>query len=162
MDSTKPVMLLAHGAWHEPELYDPLKIALGTRGYGLIVPRLAKMGEGKTGTNWDAHVATLLDAAAPLFDLGRRVVLAAHSYGGIPATFAAQNNGVNERRAAGELGGFSQLVFISSFAVLAKGTSVFSVSGGNWLPWHKVLDLEDGGVSDFHCSRTYSTSRAIT
>lgn len=104
----------------------------------------------------------LLDAAAPFFDFGRSVVLAAHSYDGIPATIATQKNGVNERRAAGKLGRFNQLVFISSFAVLAKGMSVLSVSGGNWLPWHKVLDLEDGGVSDFHCSRTYSTSRAIT
>lgn len=100
MPWTRPVILLAHGAWHEPELYDPLKIALGTRGYGLIVPRLAKMGEGKTGTNWDAHVATLLDAAAPLFDLGRSVVLAAHSYGGTPATIASRNNGFDKRRAA--------------------------------------------------------------
>lgn len=162
MPWTRPVILLSHGAWHEPELYDPLRIALSTRGYGLIVPRLATMGEGKTCTNWDAHVATLLDAAAPLFNLGRSVVLAAHSYGGILATIATQNNGVDERCAAGKLGGFSQLVLISSFAMPAKGMSVLSVSGSNWLPWHKVVDLQDGGVSDFHCSRTYSTSRANT
>lgn len=146
MDSAKPVILLAHGAWHEPELYDPLKNALGSRGYELLVPRLASMGDGKTGTNWDADVAMLLDAAAPFFDLGRSVVLAAHSYGGIPATIATQNNGVDERLAARKLGGFSQLVFISSFAMPARGTSVLSVSGGSWLPWHKVIDLEDGGV----------------
>lgn len=152
MDSAKPVILLAHGAWHEPGLYDPLKNALGTRGYELLVPRLATMGEGKTGRNWDADVTMLLDAAAPVFDLGRSVVLAAHSYGGIPATIATQNNGVEERRAAGKRGGFSQLVFISSFAMPARGMSVLSVSGGKWLPWHKVIDIEDGGVSDFHYS----------
>lgn len=51
MDSTKPVIVLAHGAWHEPELYDPLKNAYSTRGCELRVPRLATMGEGKTGMN---------------------------------------------------------------------------------------------------------------
>lgn len=69
MDSTKPVILLAYGAWHEPEPYNPLKNALSTRSYELLVPRLATMGEGETGTNGDADVAILLDAAAPLFDL---------------------------------------------------------------------------------------------
>lgn len=156
MDSTKPVILLAHGAWHEPELYDPLKNALGTRGYGLIVPRLATMGEVKTGTNWEADVAMLLDAAAPFFDRGRSVVLAAHSYGGIPATIVTQNNGVEERRAAGKIGGFSQLVFMSSFAMPSRGMSVLSVSGGSWLPWHNVIGLEDGGVSNFTVLKDYS------
>lgn len=156
MNSTKPVILLAHGAWHEPELYDPLKNAHSTRGYELLVPRLATMGEGEPGLNWDADVVMLLDAAAPFFTLGRSVVLAAHSCGGIPATIATQNNGVDERRAAGKLGGFSQLVLISSLAMPTEGMSVLSVSGGNWLPWHKAIDLEDGGVGEFHCSRTFS------
>lgn len=71
MDWTKPVIRLAHGAWHEPELYVPLKNALGTRGYELLVPRLATMGEGKTGTSRDADVEMLIDVAAPFFDLGR-------------------------------------------------------------------------------------------
>lgn len=149
MDSDKPVILLAHGAWHEPELYDPLKNALRTRGYELLVPRLATMGEGKTGMNWDADVAMLLEAATPLFSLGRRVILVGHSYGGIPACIATENNGVGERRAAGKSGGFSHLAFISAFAMPARGMSVISVSGGSWLPWHKVIELE-GGVSEFH------------
>lgn len=148
VNTVKPVILLAHGAWHEPRLYDPLKDALAARGYELLVPRLATMGQGKTGTNWDADVTMLLEAAAPFFNLGRRVILAAHSYGGIPACIATENNGVNERLAAGKLGGFSHLAFISSFAMPARGMSVLSVSGGSWLPWHRVIDLEDGGVSE--------------
>ncbi|KAI1864745.1 hypothetical protein JX265_008469 [Neoarthrinium moseri] len=144
MAADKPVILLAHGAWHAPSLYDPLRDALAARGYELLVPELATLGAGKTGIGWDADVAVLLETAAPLFAQGRSVALLGHSYGGIPACIATRGHGVEERRAAGQSGGFSQVAFLCAFAMPAKGMSVMSVSGGSWLPWHKVIELGPG------------------
>lgn len=147
MAMDKPVILLVHGAWHPPILYDSLKYALGARGCELLVPKLATVGLGKTGLSWDADVAMLLGIATPLFDQGRSVVLVGHSYGGIPACIATRGNGIDDRRAVGKRGGFSHLVFLCAFAMPARGMSVLSVSGGSWLPWHKVIELEAGRVS---------------
>ncbi|RYO78265.1 hypothetical protein DL766_007609 [Monosporascus sp. MC13-8B] len=144
MTMEKPVILLAHGAWHPPTLYDSLKSALAIRGYELLVPELAIMGAGKTGLSWDTDVAVLLETAKPFFDQGKSVVLVGHSYGGIPACIATRGNGVDDRRAAGKRGGFSHLAFLCAFAMPARSMSVLSVSGGNWLPWHKVVELEAG------------------
>jgi pimeloyl-ACP methyl ester carboxylesterase len=147
MSADKSVILLAHGAWHPPSLFDPLKNELSARGYELIVPELATMGLGKTGISWDADVKILLDTAAPFFNQGKTVFLLGHSYGGIPACIATRGNGVDERRAAGQQGGFIHLAFLSAFAMPFRGMSVLSVTGGNWMPWHKVIELEGGGVS---------------
>ncbi|OTA91101.1 hypothetical protein M434DRAFT_76884 [Hypoxylon sp. CO27-5] len=131
----KPVILLAHGAWHPPILYNPLKYALEARGYELLVPELATMGVGKTGLSWDADVDMLIETATPLFDQGRNVIIMGHSYGGIPACVATRGNTVDDRRAVGKTGGFSHLAFLAAFAVPARGMGVLSASGGSLNPW---------------------------
>lgn len=144
MVADKPVILLAHGAWHPPYLYNSFKHALDVRGYELLVPELATMGVGITGRSWDADVAMLLENVTPLFDQGKSVIVVGHSYGGIPACIATRGNTVNERHLAGKKGGFCQLVFLAAFAMPAKDMSVLSVSGGSWLPWHQVIEFEAG------------------
>jgi pimeloyl-ACP methyl ester carboxylesterase len=57
---TKPVILLAHGAWHSPVLYLSPKDDLEARGYEVLIPRLATMGTDKTGMSWAVGVAMLL------------------------------------------------------------------------------------------------------
>ncbi|KAI0471969.1 alpha/beta-hydrolase [Xylariaceae sp. FL0804] len=145
----KPIILLAHGAWHVPSLYDPLKHALSVRGYELLVPQLATMGTEKTGVSWDADVSMLVETAKPLFEQGKDVFLLGHSYGGIPSCIATQGNGVEDRRTAGKSGGFSQIAFLCAFAMPAKGESVLTISGGNWLPWHRVIEHSTGGKQLF-------------
>ncbi|KAI1823810.1 alpha/beta-hydrolase [Xylaria intraflava] len=146
---TKPVILFSHGAWHSPNLYDEFKDALDARGYELLIPRHTIMGKGKTGVSWDSDVAALLRTVTPLFDQGREVIIMGHSYGGIPACIATRGNDVASRRAAGKRGGFRQLIFLTSFAMPRRGMSILSVTGGTWLWWHKVLELEGGGKQLF-------------
>lgn len=160
MVDNKPVILLAHEAWHPPNMYDPLKYALQARGCELLIPELAIMGPGKTGVSWDADVAMLLDTAAPLFDQGKDVMLViGHSYGGIPACTATRGSGVSDRRTVGKAGGFSHLAFLCPLSKPARGMSVLSVSGGSWLPWHKVIELEAGRVSKKSLSSLYRIPR---
>ena len=136
MTNDKPIILMAHGVWHPPNLYDPFKHALEALGYELLVPELATMGSGKSGKIWDVDVAMLLENATPLFNQGKSVVLVGHSYGGIPACIATRRNTIYERQVAGKRGGFCHLVFLAAFAMPARYMSVQSVSGGSWLPWY--------------------------
>ncbi|KAI1258725.1 alpha/beta-hydrolase [Xylariaceae sp. FL1019] len=146
---SKPIILVAHGAWHPPLLYQPLKDDLEARGYEVLIPRLAIMGADKTGMSWDSDVTMLLEIAIPLFEQGRQIVLLGHSYGGIPACIATRNQDIMTRKAAGQKGGFSHLLFLCAFAAPVHGMSVLSVTDGNWLPWHQVLQLESGGKQLF-------------
>ncbi|KAK4229300.1 Alpha/Beta hydrolase protein [Podospora fimiseda] len=145
MASEKPTILFSHGAWHPPHLYQPLKDALAKKGYTLIVPALATMGTKAIGVGWDADVDVLLNEAVPLFEQGKEVVLVGHSYGGIPATIATRDNGIAERAAAGLKGGFKHVVFLAAFALPQAGLSnLTAVPGEQWMPWHTVLESDDG------------------
>ena len=143
MTSEKPTILLAHGAWHPPHLYDPLKQALAKHGYTLAVPALPTMGVDATGIGWDADVKALLEHAEPLFAQGKEVVLVAHSYGGIPACVATRGNEVAERAKAGLPGGFRRVIFLCAFALPVAGLSnLTAIPGAQWLSWQRVIESE--------------------
>lgn len=44
----------------------------------------------------------------------------------------------------------------------ARGISVQSVSGGSWLPWHQVIELEAGSVSNYLTSFFVPSKSNIT
>ncbi|KAI1263437.1 alpha/beta-hydrolase [Xylariaceae sp. FL1019] len=139
------VFLLAHGSWHNPNMYDPLAQALAQQDYSLITPALPSMALDAPAnrTYWDADAATLLAAAEPLFEQGTEVVLVGHSYGGIPATVATRGQGVAERKAAGLTGGFRHIVFLCAFALEAQGLSLLDQLGGEPLSWQTIDEDEN-------------------
>ncbi|KAI0400125.1 alpha/beta-hydrolase [Xylaria palmicola] len=143
MAADKPVFLLAHGAWHQPHLYQPLVEALAAHGFPLIVPALPTMGAEATGIGWDADVNVLLKHAETLFAEGKEVILVGHSYGGIPACIATRSAGVTERKAAGLTGGFRHIIFLCAFVMPATGLSVSTLIGGQWPAWQKVIESQD-------------------
>lgn len=61
VSSDKPTLLLAHGAWHPPHLFEPLRQALTKHDYKLVVPALPTMGVDATRVGWDADVKVLLE-----------------------------------------------------------------------------------------------------
>lgn len=143
MGSPTPTILLAHGAWHPPHLYEPLKRALESRGYNLLIPALPTMGADTSGVGWDADVKMLLEHAERVFAQGQKIVLAGHSYGGIPACVATRGNSVAERAERGLLGGFRHIVFIAAFAMPVAGLSILGLMPGGQCPdWQQVIESE--------------------
>lgn len=155
MSSEPPTFLLAHGAWHQPHLYAPLKQALATLGYSLIVPALPTMGANAIGIGWDSDVKALLDSAEALFSQGKEIILVGHSYGGIPACIATRNNGVLERKSAGQRGGFRQIIFVCAFVMPAVGMSQASLMRHKLPPWQQLI--ESKGMVSISGSCRYST-----
>lgn len=137
MSAENPVFLLAHGAWHSPWMYEPLKEALAKLGYTLAVPALPTMGPDAKDIAWDADVEALLQTAEPLFAQGKKVILIGHSYGGIPACIATREKGVAERRARGLDGGFLQIIFLCAFAMPSKGISQVELMQHQLPPWQE-------------------------
>lgn len=135
MASTKPIILLVHGAWHLPSLYDPLKVELEKLGYEWLCPQLPSIGADVRGVTWEADVQCVRDLVIPLFDQGREVVTIGHSYGGIPASVSTAGLSVAERAARGEKGGFKCIIFLASFAGTTRGMDLLKGRGGVWQDW---------------------------
>lgn len=115
--STHPTIVLVHGAYHGPWCYS------------LVIPKLEALGypviaiDSPTTSSPSATTAPLDDVAEihkhvlPLLDAGKEVVLAAHSYGGIPTYLSAIGQSVAERAKENKKGGVRSVVFLCAFAL---------------------------------------------
>ncbi|KAI2619292.1 Alpha/Beta hydrolase protein [Hypoxylon sp. NC1633] len=112
----RPIILFIHGAWHVPLHYRHLIDALRSRGLTVLAPTLLTTGygdsvDGKTHLDDAVHIRQFL---LPYLEQGRKVVVVAHSYGGIVATEVAGGLTLKERRSRGQKGGIISVVYIAA------------------------------------------------
>jgi len=82
-----PTVLLVHGAMHTPWIFEPLRERLAARAVTSTAVQLPSSNPDSAATGGLADdVATVREAVAAV---GGPVVLAAHSYGGVPLPFEA-------------------------------------------------------------------------
>ncbi|WP_328653705.1 alpha/beta hydrolase [Micromonospora sp. NBC_00330] len=113
MTSTRPTLLLVHGAWHRPAVWDRLRAELDVLGYQTRAVDLPTSGPDARGGMQDDAAAVRKEIAA----IGGPVVVVAHSYGGIPVSEAA--TGLSE---------VEHLVYLTAYQ-LDRGESMFSFHG---------------------------------
>jgi pimeloyl-ACP methyl ester carboxylesterase len=83
--TTRPALVLVHGAWHGPWAWDRLRAELAD--FDVTAVSLPSSGpDPKSLGAFPEDVAAIRDAVSAI---GRPVVLVAHSYGGVPVTQAA-------------------------------------------------------------------------
>ncbi|WP_371663066.1 alpha/beta fold hydrolase [Streptomyces sp. NBC_00280] len=113
-------VVLVHGAMHTPWIFGPLRERLSARGIPSRAVQLPSSNPDSAATRGLAEdVATV---RAEIDSVDGPVVLAAHSYGGVPATWAAVD--------AGQV---TELVYIAAFA-LEPGVSMMKWMGGDFPP----------------------------
>lgn len=115
-----PTVVLVHGAMHTPWIFDPLRERLTARGIASQAVQLPSSNPDSSAAQGLTEDVTVVRAAIEA--VGGPVVLAAHSYGGVPATWAAA-----------EAGQVAQLVHIAAFA-LEPGVSMTEWMGGDFPP----------------------------
>ncbi|BBN05663.1 protein MpPSK [Marchantia polymorpha subsp. ruderalis] len=128
MATSKPTLVIIHGAWHTPANYSSLTTALEAAGYEVDVPRLPSMNEARPptadlGTDTD-HVRSYVEK---LVNDGKAVVVIMHSYGGQVGTNALHGLGLQERAKAAKAGGVSHLIYMCAFALPEGGSMVGKV-----------------------------------
>lgn len=109
--STRPRIILVHGAWVGPWEFEPLVNILRADGWNVDAVALPSTGSTE---------GMLADAAAVTAEIERvdgPVVLVGHSYGGVPVTQAGGHSSVQ------------RIVYVTAFA-LDEGESVLSSMGG--------------------------------
>lgn len=140
MADSSPVIVIVHGAWQRPTQYDLLKQGLVDRGFTVLQPESATAGttidkvKGKTHLD---DVAVIHAAIEESLAAGKEIVLVCHSYGGVPASAAAEGYQVHERRAKGLPGGIKHIVYLAAFALPEKGSNLLVAFGGSYPPFMK-------------------------
>ncbi|RYP66882.1 hypothetical protein DL771_007539 [Monosporascus sp. 5C6A] len=128
MASSKPTLVLIHGAWHVPSSYYKLTSSLKHAGYEVHVPRLPSMNEARPpNTNLSTDTDLVHSYVESLVDAGRTVVAIMHSYGGQVGTNGLCGLGLASRSEKGLPGGVSKLIYMCAFAMLAGGSMVGKV-----------------------------------
>jgi pimeloyl-ACP methyl ester carboxylesterase len=120
-DLTRPVLLLVHGAWHGAWIWEKVHGVLATAGWEvqtLDLPSTAASGATRYGMHHDAQVVQ-----RHIQQIGRPVVVVAHSYGGTPVT-----------EGAADIPNVRHLIYLAALQ-LDVGESQLMLSGGTPAPW---------------------------
>ncbi|WP_086661533.1 alpha/beta fold hydrolase [Lentzea kentuckyensis] len=115
-----PTVLLVHGAMHTPWIFEPLRERLTALGIASAAVQLPSSHPDSAATKGLTEDVAAVRAA--IRQVGGPVVLAAHSYGGVPATWAAADNP-----------DVAELVYLAAFA-LDPGMSMMTWMGGDFPP----------------------------
>ncbi|MFF4629186.1 alpha/beta hydrolase [Streptomyces griseorubiginosus] len=115
-----PTVVLVHGAMHTPWIFDPLRERLAAHGVDSLAVQLPSSNPDSAAAQGLSEDVAFLRAAVMAVE--GPVVLAAHSYGGVPATWVAA-----------EADRVVELVYIAAFA-LEPGTSMLEWMGGDFPP----------------------------
>ncbi|ETI19569.1 hypothetical protein G647_09403 [Cladophialophora carrionii CBS 160.54] len=131
--TSKPTIIIVHGAWHRPIHFHELSRALTSHGYKVIAPALPSVDKapGEITPDSEADIATIRhailaeldDAASP-----NDVILVPHSYGGIPSSGAVRGLDRASRVAAGKRTSVRAIAAITS-AILPEGMSITGPDG---------------------------------
>ncbi|KAL4866724.1 hypothetical protein BDV12DRAFT_210338 [Aspergillus spectabilis] len=115
-----PTIVLIHGGWHTPPLYDKFTSRLKAAGYEVHVPRLVTMN-GSRPPNADLYTDTALirGYVESIADAGRKIIVLMHSYGGQVGSNALAGLGLETRQKemGTTTGGVTRLVYIAAFAL---------------------------------------------
>lgn len=130
-------ILFVPGAWHEASVFNDVGEILQRSGYRTCFVDLPSVGANPPLEDFSDDVAKIRHAVQTEAEKGQRVVLVAHSYGGVPASEAVKGLDVASREKNGLRGGVSHMFFCCSF-LIPEGTSLFDASGGSDLPWVDV------------------------
>jgi hypothetical protein len=134
---SKPAFVLVPGAWCPAEIYAGVIERLSSHGYTAKAVSLPSVGAEPAKPDSSADIEAIRDCLKQLIEVeGKDVVLALHSYAGLPGNDAARGFAKKDRQAKGEAGGIVRFVLLASHPGL-EGFSLFSADAAP-PPWMKV------------------------
>lgn len=125
----KPTIVLVPGAWHPASCYDILLPYLQNAGYETLALTLPSVSADPPVPSIDPDVEHIRNNVEPLLQQGKDVVAVFHSYGGVPGSSAMKGFSKPDRKAQGQPGGVTALVYLCSW-MIAEGTTMVENGGG--------------------------------
>ena len=125
------------GAWHGPEAFGQVSSLLKKEGHKCVGVSLPSVGANPPLKDMSEDVKAVRDAISSEVEQGHDVVVAVHSYGGVPGNEAIKGLTKTDQEAKGKKGGVVKVLFICAFA-LPEATSLMDALGGTPLPWFDI------------------------
>lgn len=121
--NVKPTLIIVSGAFHTPDSYAKLTVALEASGYEVHVPRLPSCNEMRPpNADLSSDTALIRSYVESPVRAGRTIVAIGHSYGGQVCSNALYGLGVEARSSRGLRRGVSHLIYMVGYA-LPEGLS---------------------------------------
>ena len=133
--SSKPTLVFVPGAFHTPSHFAPLIELLQKSSYPSLAVSLPSIGaQAATGTLADDTQAIRSVLESLIEEEGKDVIIAAHSYGGVPACQSVSGLEKSKRADKREKGGIIHVLFIAALLV-EEGKALVDALGGSLPPW---------------------------
>jgi alpha-beta hydrolase superfamily lysophospholipase len=140
--TVSPVILFTPGAWHGPWAFDEIRKDLSSRGLATSAVTLPSVGTKNANVGVAEDTAAVRAEILKLVSKGRKVVVVAHSYGGVPTSNAVQGLDIKDRATSGQNGGVIMVVYMTAFAI-PTGTSLKEAAGGVYPSWWNVTTVRE-------------------
>lgn len=114
--TTKPTILLIHGAWHTPATWDALRSTLHSASYPTLAPALPSSGS-LVSSHHDDIAIIRRELERLILSESKQVVLVCHSYGGMVGSGAVAGLEAYRRKAEKKQGGVLHCIFLCAFLV---------------------------------------------
>jgi hypothetical protein len=139
MASTKPTILILHGAWHHPVHWAKQISLLQSNSYEVLCPVQPSYNAQPAITTLQDDAAFIKAVLSKLInEEGKEVIVVMHSFGGMVGTESiTEDMSKNNRAREGKKGGVVKLLYICAF-LLHKGESLATPLGGELPPYIPV------------------------
>jgi hypothetical protein len=131
------VIIFVPGAWHSPDCFNTVIENLEKSGHSTDKVYLASVGPPTHLSDFGGDVEVIRSHILRAVDAGLKVVLVAHSYGGVPSSEAIKGLDYETRQKNSEQGGVVHIFYCCSF-LIEEGHSLTSTMGGRDLPWYDI------------------------
>lgn len=143
VSSVEPAVLFVCGGFHLPETYAPFLDRLSKAGFIVRCPRLPTNGDVRPPKAvLQDDVAAVQAAASDLAHTGHRIVVLAHSYGGLVASQSITEDLYAKQGAAGVV----RLIYLSAW-IIQPGTSLTQLFEKHGFQSEVELEMNEDGMA---------------
>jgi len=136
----KPTIVFVPGAFHTKAHFAPITARLNALSFPTAVVELPTTARAIEASYRDDVHATRSALETLILQDGKDVMLAPHSYGGVPGCQAVSGLEKSKREADGKPGGVVHVLFIAALLVEQGGKMAAALDGGKAPPWAVFKD----------------------
>jgi pimeloyl-ACP methyl ester carboxylesterase len=137
-----PVIVLAHGAFHDSLCWEKLIPKLEAQGFTCRTVDFPSTCATPTPHTLDADIKALRDVVDKEVNAGHDVAVVMHSWGGVPGGSAMVGYSKEQRAAKGLSGGVVRLIYVAALLIPA-GKNIFDTLGPQLSFINPLLKKED-------------------
>lgn len=140
MTSAKPVVLLVHGPFQQPDHYETVLGPLRDKGFTIVAPALPTTGR-VPALDYKDDVEVINRALEPFLDAGREIIVVAHGFGSLPASHSVEGESVAERKECGMSGGIKAYINVCGYSYPTRGRNIMGKHEGFPMPHYFHIEV---------------------